>query len=76
MNQQNMNVDLSSATDVVCEKCESRMFKDIAILKKISALVSPTGKEAIVPIATFACASCGNLNKEFDPDQAKELKQL
>jgi hypothetical protein len=76
MENGNMNVDLSSSTTVVCESCGGRIFKDVAVLKRISALVSPTGKEAVVPIATFCCASCNHLNKEFDPDQAKELKKI
>jgi hypothetical protein len=36
-------------------------------MKRISALVSPTGKEAIVPIPTFACNACGFINKQFLP---------
>ena len=35
------------------------------MLKKLSALVSPTGQEAIIPVAAFACDSCGHINKEF-----------
>ena len=35
------------------------------MLKKLSALMSPTGQEAIIPVAAFACQSCGHINKEF-----------
>ena len=73
MNQQNMNVDLSSASDVVCEKCGHNTFREVAFIKKVSALLSPTGKEAMVPIGTFSCASCGHVNAEFDP--TKRLAQ-
>ena len=64
---QQLNVDLSSATDVVCEACGCRVFDAVALIKKVSALLSPTGKETHVPIQTFACKKCGNINKEFDP---------
>jgi hypothetical protein len=64
---QQLNVDLSSATDVVCELCACRVFDAVALIKKVSALVSPTGKEGHVPIQTFACKKCGHINKEFDP---------
>jgi len=65
--QPRMNVDLSNALDVVCEECGCKTFREVAFVKKVSALVSPTGKEAIVPVGTFACSQCGNVNKEFDP---------
>ena len=42
------------------------------MLKKLSALVSPNGQEAIIPVAAFACEACGHINKEF---QDAEIKQ-
>lgn len=65
--QQRINVDLSNAIDLVCEECGCRTFREVAFMKKVSALVSPTGKETIVPVGTFACSSCGHVNREFDP---------
>lgn len=73
MNGQNINVDLSTAQDVSCAKCGTVTFREVAFIKKVSALVSPTGKEALVPIGTFACSSCGHVNDEFDP--TKRLQQ-
>ena len=35
------------------------------MLKRLSALVSPNGQEAIVPVMAFACDSCGHINDEF-----------
>ena len=64
-----INVDLSSATDVVCETCGGRTFEEVALMKRVSALMSPTGKEAVVPIGTFACMACGHINSEFDPNK-------
>ena len=65
--QARQNVDLSNAVDVLCEKCGSSKFKEVAFIKRVSALISPSGKEMIVPVGTFACADCGHVNKEFDP---------
>lgn len=65
--QQQLNVDLSSAADVTCEKCGSRFFREVVMVKRVSALMSPTGKEALVPVGTFGCVSCGHVNMEFDP---------
>lgn len=65
--QARQNVDLTNALDVFCEKCASRTFKEVALIKRVSALLSPSGKEMIVPVGTFACAQCGHINTEFDP---------
>ena len=59
--------DLSNATDIVCENCGNLTFEEVLLLKKVSALVSPNGKEGIVPIPTFACVACGYVNKMFRP---------
>jgi len=59
------NVDLTHAKDIKCEKCEGMGFRQTMMLKKLSALVSPTGQEAIIPVGAFACDSCGHVNKEF-----------
>ena len=65
--QARQNVDLSMAVDIVCESCGSKQFKEVAYIKRVSALVSPNGKEMVVPVATFACAACNHVNVEFDP---------
>jgi uncharacterized Zn finger protein len=67
-----MNIDLSMATDVVCENCGNYTFNEVVLMKRISALVSPTGKEAIVPIPTFACNACGFINNQFLPVKMAE----
>ena len=66
------NIDLTHATDIICEKCEGKGFRQTMMLKKLSSLVSPTGQEAIIPVAAFACDSCGHINKEF---QDADIKQ-
>lgn len=59
--------DLSNATDVICENCSNLTFQEVILLKKVSALVSPTGKEGLVPIPTFSCVACGWVNEAFRP---------
>tara|TARA_Y100001970_G_C14110383_1_gene790538 strand:+ start:785 stop:1042 length:258 start_codon:yes stop_codon:yes gene_type:complete len=66
------NIDLTHAKDIVCEECGGKGFKSTMMLKKLSALVSPTGQEAIIPIQAFGCDSCGHINKEF---QEADIKQ-
>jgi hypothetical protein len=67
MQENKLNIDLSTAQDVTCDNCGNYTFQEVALMKRISALVSPTGKEAIVPIPTFACNACGFINKQFLP---------
>ena len=57
--------DMSKAKHMVCEKCQNKTFKQTLLLKKLSALLSPTGHETIVPTAVFACEKCGHVNQEF-----------
>ena len=59
--------DLSTATDIICENCGNMTFQEVLLMKKVSALVSPNGKEGIVPIPTFSCVACGYVNKMFRP---------
>jgi len=35
------------------------------MLRKLSAIVSPTNQETIVPVQVFDCKKCGHVNEEF-----------
>jgi hypothetical protein len=65
--QAKVKLDLSQTTDLTCSNCNSRFFHMAYMFKKVSALISPSGKESLIPIETFACLECGNINKEFLP---------
>ena len=70
-----VNLDLSNAQDVVCDNCGNYTFTEVVLMKRISALVSPTGKEAIVPIPTFSCNACGFINKQFLPVKISDKEE-
>jgi hypothetical protein len=57
--QQTINVDLSKADDIKCKKCECPYFIEAIRVKRLSVLMSPTGREEYVNIPTLLCASCG-----------------
>ena len=59
--QQQVQVDLSDADTMKCQKCENSIFIQGYVIKKISAIVSPTGKEVIAPIQVFNCGNCGEM---------------
>ena len=67
--QPQMNVDFSQTTAEVCEKCENDTFVQVYQMRKLSALLSPTGTEAMIPIQIFACAKCGYINPSFLPKE-------
>ena len=68
-NEQQMNIDFSQTTSEVCEKCENDTFQQVFQMRKLSALLSPTGQETMIPIQVFACAKCSHINKGFQPKE-------
>jgi hypothetical protein len=69
---QQMNVDIASARDVVCENCGNWTFQEAALLKHLSEIQSPTGKAGYVPVPVFTCLACGHINFDFLPPWLKE----
>ena len=57
-----VKLDLKDLTDIVCENCEGKFFRQVNAFKRISALVSPTGKQQIIPVPVFRCDECGHIN--------------
>jgi hypothetical protein len=50
---------------MMCSKCESKVFAPAVVLKKLSALLSPNGKETMIPVQVFMCAKCQYVPDEF-----------
>ena len=73
MNQQNMNLDISQTTGVVCDECNHVHFEQVLVIRKASGLLTGTGKPTYVPIPVFACTKCGHVNSEFLPKEVKHL---
>ena len=62
MEKQEISINLKDALDVVCGECENIYFVPAFQIKKLSALVSPTGDEMLVPIQLFKCSSCDHIS--------------
>ena len=56
-----VQLDLGEADTIQCQECGNASFIQSFFLKKISALMSPTGKEAIMPVQVFSCGNCGKV---------------
>ena len=63
--KQNINIDLSNVKNITCEECGNQTFIPAFIIKHVSALMSPTGQETMVPIQLFKCSECGHINEKF-----------
>ena len=55
-----MNLDMNKTTELVCESCEHTTFTQAFEMRKLSALVSPTGEAAVIPVPIFVCSKCVN----------------
>lgn len=54
-----------SAQNVVCEKCGSKIFTPAYVLKRVSKLVSQSGRDEVLEIPLFVCAKCGEVAPHY-----------
>lgn len=54
-----------TAPNVVCPNCGGKTFVETVVLKKLSPILSPTGKEELYPIPVFTCSKCGTIPEEY-----------
>ena len=65
------NIDISQTKAEVCENCNGEAFRDALLLRKVSPLLTETGKEGYLPIQVFACVKCGHVNSHFIPSELR-----
>lgn len=71
--QQPVRINYRDLTDVKCDRCGDMRFEMVYLIKRASPLVSPTGKEEMIPMGPplippiFACYVCGHINEIFLP---------
>ena len=63
--QMEEQIDFSKTTEICCEACGGKTFKQTLLMRRMSGLVSPSGQEMLIPMAVFACENCGHVNKDF-----------
>ena len=49
-----------------CAECGNKVFVEAIVLKKLSSLVTGTGKEELMPARVMVCRNCGKVPKEID----------
>ena len=65
---------LKDAPIITCD-CGGMIFTEKLFFKKLSLIVSPTGKEEMVPMPILVCEKCGKVPTMFDTNNIlpKEL---
>ena len=59
--QTKVQVDLREADTIKCDDCGNYLFLTSFILKRLSAIVSPSGEETLVPVQVYSCGDCGKV---------------
>ena len=59
-------INLKDQPTVECEKCDSRFFKEVVLIKKVSKLLTGSSEDTIIPFPTYRCDDCGHVNKDFE----------
>lgn len=57
---------IRNSQTVECE-CGGVLFSEKLMFKKLSSIVSPTGRDEIIPMPLFICEKCGKVPVIFDP---------
>ena len=70
--QTGLNIDFSQTTAEICTECGNDTFIQVYKMRKLSALLSPAGKETMIPISVFACAKCNHINEGFQPQEIED----
>ena len=60
-----MKVNPTNLDDVKCDKCGNYTFMKVQLMKRMPALISPTGVEAFMPMDVYSCAACNHVNTRF-----------
>lgn len=52
---------IKNSENIYCEECGGKNFINVFRLKKLSGLMTGTGKDMLIPVSTLACADCGKV---------------
>ena len=70
----NFNITEENTEAVLCGKCKSPIFEQCIVMRKVSAFISPTGKEELIQMPLMVCKGCGTPMIEDMGDQETEEK--
>ena len=72
MNEQ-VNIRFEDTTPIICDECKNTTFTQVFLLRTVSAVLSPIGKQQMMPVPAFECARCGEILQQSLPNsEAKD----
>ena len=71
MSNNQVKIDISKINFVKCEDkdCECKYFELVYMMKKVPAILSPTGKELTIKLEALMCKECGKISNEITEDK-------
>lgn len=74
--RQQPKIGIKDTSEVICDHCKHNVFNMGTLLRKVSPLLTGTGKPSYLPIENIAfyCVKCGHCNDEFIPLELKANK--
>ena len=70
---QQITIPVGKTGGVVCTHCGSMLFAPGYMLRTISGIISPTGKEEMSALQVFYCVGCGEVNTH---GMAEDMKAI
>lgn len=76
------SVNITDLAWIECEECGGRLFNEGIIAKRISPIISPSGKEEMYPISVLYCKGCGKVPENISsqiptfPEELKPVKKI
>lgn len=76
LKQPGRHVNFSDTTEVTCDKCNHNVFNIGTFMRKVSPILSGTGKTEYIPIEAIYCVKCYHCNDQFVPEELKKQSIL
>ena len=73
MENNKIRIDLSQTPWLECSE-KNKLFETKLLFKRISPLMSPSGREEMVPLEVVICTKCGKVPKFFY-EKAKDVPE-
>jgi len=69
--EQQLNISLDKTTEIKCKSCNSNVFTEGTLLRKVSKFLVGSAQDGIIPIQIMACMKCNEVLDETIPVQLK-----
>jgi len=63
--QTQAQIDINDTEMIMCDDCGNASFIQAFFLRRLSALMSPTGQEAMIPVQVYSCGNCGKVPEKL-----------